>query len=427
MASKVVRAGMPAVLTGAVLTGIMLVAGGACADPRSGGVTEATGATGATGAAGDAGDAGNAGNTKASGSEPGAVTDEGGTTAEGEAERSRCGDRKLSVIAHRGASDFRPEHTLASYRLAIRMGADYIELDLVPTKDHVLVARHENELSRTTDVADHPEFADRRTTKTINGHQRAGWFTEDFTLDELRTLRTKERYPRRRPHNRVYDGRERIPTLDEAVTLAQRRGVGVYAEIKYSTYFASIGLPVEKPLLETFARHGWKDGTAPVFIQSFETKNLRDLRSATRLRLIQLIGRRGTPYDLAAAGERRTYDDLATPEGLRRIAEYADAVGVMTSRILPAGSDGRLGTPTSFVEEAHRQGLQVLVATIHDENAGLPVEYRRGDPGRPAYRRAVGDAASWVERLYTLGVDGVFANDPATARLARERLCGEDH
>ncbi len=348
-------------------------------------------------------------------------------TAVAETEGLRCGDHSPIVVAHRGASDFRPEHTLASYRLAIRMGADYIEPDLVPTRDHVLVARHENELSRSTDVADHPEFADRRTTKTINGHPRTGWFTEDFTLRELRTLRARERFPRRRPHSRVYDGQARIPTLEQVIMLAQQHGVGVYAEIKYSTYFASIGLPVEESLLETLALYGWEDGRAPVFVQSFETANLRKLHEATRLRLVQLIGGGGAPYDLVAAGDRRTYDDMATPEGLRQIAQYADAVGVMTPRLVPVGPDGRLGASTSFVQEAHRQGLQVVVATIRDENAGLPADYRRGDPSRPAYRRAAGDVAGWLTRLYGLGVDGVFANNPAGARAVRDRLCPAGH
>ncbi|MEV8633868.1 glycerophosphodiester phosphodiesterase [Streptosporangium sp. NPDC051023] len=333
-----------------------------------------------------------------------------------------CGDREPIVIAHRGASAVRPEHTLLAYEAAIRMGADYIEPDLVPTKDHVLVARHENELSLTTDVKDHPEFADRRTTRIVDGVRRTGWFTEDFTLDELRTLWARERFTALRPGNTAYDGRARIPTLDEVVELAQRNGVGVYAETKHPSYFASIGLPLEGPLAESLRRHGWDHACAPVFVQSFETGNLRELRSATRVRLIQLIGASGAPYDLVKAGDRRTFGDLVTPEGLEWVARYADGVGVVTSRIVPTDREGRLGAPTSLVQDAHRRGLQVHVATIRDENAHLPAEYRRGDPADPDYPRAAGDVTGWLERLYGLGVDGVFADDPGVARATRDRL-----
>ncbi|GAA2865505.1 glycerophosphodiester phosphodiesterase [Streptosporangium fragile] len=334
-------------------------------------------------------------------------------------------DRGPIVIAHRGASAFRPEHTLMSYRAAIRMGADYIEPDLVSTKDHVLVARHENELSATTDVRNHPEFAGRKTTKVVNGRRQTGWFTEDFTLRELRTLRAKERYPKRRRGNTAYDGVALIPTLDEIVRLAQRHGVGVYAETKAPSHFASIGLPLEEPLLETFRRHGWDDAQDPVFIQSFETGILKRLRPVTRLRLIQLIGASGAPYDLVAADDPRTYDDLVTPSGLREIAGYADGVGVSTRRIVAAGPSGRLGAPSSLVRDAHQQGLLVHAATIRNLNAWLPVEYRRGDPGGRAYRRAKGDVTGWLRRVYGLGVDGVFADDPRVARVTRDRLRAE--
>ncbi|WP_271222058.1 glycerophosphodiester phosphodiesterase [Streptosporangium carneum] len=336
-----------------------------------------------------------------------------------------CGDREPIVIAHRGASAFRPEHTLSAYEAAIRMGADYIEPDLVSTKDHVLVARHENELSLTTDVRDHLEFADRRTTKTINGRRRTGWFTEDFTLDELRTLRARERFPMLRPGNTVYDGLEPIPTLDEVITLAQRNGVGVHAETKHPSHFASIGLPLEEPLLESLRRHGWDSPCAPVFVQSFETGNLRRMRSATRVRLIQLIDGEGRPYDLTKAGEPRTYDDMVTPAGLEEIASYADGVGVVIARIVPTGPDGKLGAPTSLVRDAHQRGLQVHVATVRDENTHLPVEYRRGDPAERGYQRAAGDVAGWLEHLYRLGVDGVFADDPDIARATRDRLLAD--
>ncbi|GAA3422817.1 hypothetical protein GCM10018952_77650 [Streptosporangium vulgare] len=282
------------------------------------------------------------------------------------------------VIAHRGASAFRPEHTLLAYTVAISMGADYIEPDLVSTKDHVLVARHENELSATTDVARHPEFADRRTSKIINGIRHTGWFTEDFTLEELRTLRARERFPKERRENTAYDGTERIPTLDEVVQLAQEHGVGVYAETKFPTYFASIGLPLEEPLLETFARYGWDDERDPAFIQSFETGNLKRLRPLTRLRLIQFVGATGAPYDLASAGDPLTYDDMVTPEGLREIAKYADGIGLVTKRIGPGdpgGLDGRPVSPVELVRNAQRERASSVHATVPSQAR------RRAAPG----------------------------------------------
>jgi glycerophosphoryl diester phosphodiesterase len=332
------------------------------------------------------------------------------------------GNRGPIVIAHRGASAIRPEHTLLAYKAAIRMGADYLELDLVSTKDHVLVARHENEISKTTDIGKHPEFADRRTTKTINGHKWTGWFTEDFTLAELRTLRAKERLPKRRPDNAAYDGKALIPTLEEIATLAQKRGVGIYAEIKHPAYSASIGLPLEGPMLETFKRHGWDDATDPVFIQSFEAGSLKALRSATRLRLIQLVGAPRTPSGQIMLACSPAHNDLLTPEGLRQVAQYADGIGVTTTWIVPAGPDGKLGSPTSLVQDAHRAGLLVHAATVRAENSELPAIYRRGDPTARAYQRAKGDVAGWLERLYGLKVDGVFADDPEIACVTRDRL-----
>ncbi|WP_311932266.1 glycerophosphodiester phosphodiesterase [Microbispora sp. H11081] len=309
------------------------------------------------------------------------------------------------VIAHRGASALRPEHTLPSYETAIALGADYIEPDLVSTKDHVLVARHENEISGTTDVADHPEFAARRTTKTIDGVTVTGWFTEDFTLAELRTLRATERIPALRPGNAAFDGLAVIPTFDEVVELARRNGVGVYPETKHPSYFASIGLPLEEPLLGVLDRRGWRHRSDPVFIQSFEEGNLRELRGATRLPLIQLIG-----------GSGAAYDRMVTPAGLEEVATYADGIGVATSRVVPTGPDGRLLAPTTLVRDAHRVGLDVHVWTVRDENAQLPADFRRGDPDGAAYERATGDVMGWLAMLYDLGVDGVFADNPGTAR-----------
>ncbi|WP_329089859.1 glycerophosphodiester phosphodiesterase family protein [Streptosporangium sp. NBC_01469] len=327
------------------------------------------------------------------------------------------------VIAHRGASAFRPEHTLLAYTVAISMGADYIEPDLVSTKDHVLVARHENELSATTDIARHPEFADRMTSKVINGIRHTGWFTEDFTLEELRTLRARERFARERRDNTAYDGIERIPTLDEVVQLAQRHGVGVYAETKFPTYFASIGLPLEGPLLETFARYGWDDERDPAFIQSFEPGNLRRLRPLTRLRLVQFVGATGAPYDLASAGDPLTYDDMVTPEGLREVATYADAVGVVTKRIGPGdpgGLDGRPVSPVALVRNAQEEGLLVHATTVRKLAARLRADLR----GDASGGRATEEVKKWLKRLYRLNVDGVIADDPGLACAIRDRLRG---
>ncbi|MDP9846840.1 glycerophosphodiester phosphodiesterase family protein [Streptosporangium lutulentum] len=334
----------------------------------------------------------------------------------------RNGGRVPIVIAHRGASAVRPEHTLLAYRSAIRMGADFLELDLVSTKDHVLVARHENEISKTTDVGKHSEFAGRKTTKIINGHTWTGWFVEDFTLAELRTLRARERLPKRRPSNTVYDGKALIPTLEEIADLAQKHGVGIYAEIKHPAYSASIGLPLEKPMLEIFKRHGWDDAKDPVFIQSFEPGSLKALRPATRLRLIQLVGAPRTPSGQIKLDCAPAHHDLLTPEGLRQVARYADGIGVTTTWIVPAGPRGKLGSPTSLVQDAHRAGLVVHAATVRGENSELPAIYRRGDPGDRDYSRAKGDAVGWVRRLYELGVDGAFADDPGVARVTRDRL-----
>ncbi|MFC4589648.1 glycerophosphodiester phosphodiesterase [Sphaerisporangium corydalis] len=329
------------------------------------------------------------------------------------------GPRPL-VIGHRGACAYRPEHTMLSYEAAIRMGADYIEPDLVSTKDHVLVARHENEISQTTDVAAHPEFAGRRTTKVIDGRRLTGWFTEDFTLAELRTLRAKERLPALRPGSAAYDGRARVPTFDEVAALARRAGVGIYPETKHPGYFASIGLPLEGPLLATLGRYGWREKSDPVFVQSFETANLRAMRERTRLRLVQLMESSGAPRDLVASGDPRTYRDLATPQGLSEIASYADAIGVSTRLVVPMDRNAALGTPTTLVQDAHRAGLAVHVWTVRPENAELPAAFRAGDPAAPGYAAAHGDVSGWLRRLFDLGVDGVFTDDPGIARRTRD-------
>jgi len=326
------------------------------------------------------------------------------------------------VIAHRGASGYRPEHTLAAYRLAIGMGADYVEPDLVSTRDGVLVARHENEISGTTDVATRPQFADRRQTKTIDGVPVTGWFTEDFTLAELKTLRAVERLSQLRPANTAYNGRFEVPPLQEIIDLVRlesrrtHRRVGIYPETKHPTYFASIGLPLEEPLLRTLKRNGWAHRGAPVYIQSFETGNLRKLNRMTTVRLVQLLSSTGAPYDLVAGGDPRTYRDLATPAGLAWISRYADGVGVEKTLLIPRDPDGFLGRPTTLVRNAHRARLQVHAWTFRSENTFLPADFQLGsDPA------AHGDHFAEYRRFADLRIDGVFSDQPDHALAARRR------
>jgi glycerophosphoryl diester phosphodiesterase len=328
------------------------------------------------------------------------------------------------VIGHRGASGYRPEHTLASYRLAIEMGADYIEPDLVSTKDHVLVTRHENDIADTTDVAAHPEFASRRTTKTIDGTPVTGWFTEDFTLAELRTLRAKERLPDLRPANTAFDGLYPVPTFQEVIDLAKRAGVGIYPETKHPTYFDSIGLSLEEPLLATLRANGLTGPGAKVFIQSFETANLKELHAKTRLPLVQLIDATGRPYDFVVAGDPRTYADLVTPAGLAEIATYADGIGPNKDLIVPRDSAGKLQTPTSLVRDAHRVGLVVHPWTFRRENDFLPLDFRQGNPASPEFLRAPGDLPAELRLFFRLGVDGVFSDNADVAVATRHRVFG---
>ncbi|PGH41469.1 glycerophosphodiester phosphodiesterase [Micromonospora sp. WMMA1996] len=335
------------------------------------------------------------------------------------AERPRATQRPI-VIGHRGASGYRPEHTLEAYRLAIRQGADFIEPDLVSTKDGVLVARHENEISGTTDVAAHPEFAARKATKTIDGVAVTGWFTEDFTLAELKTLRAKERLPLVRVANTAFDGRFEIPTFQEVIDLARAeskargRTIGVYPETKHPTYFASIGRALEEPLVAVLRKNRLTHRNDPVFIQSFETANLRKLDTMTDVRLVQLMDAVGAPYDFTAAGDRRTYADLATAAGLAWVSRYADGVGLNKNLIVPRDAAGRLLAPTSVIRDAHRLKLVVHAWTFRAENQFLPVDFRIGaDPN------ARGDITSEYELFFDLGLDGAFADQPDTAVAAR--------
>lgn len=317
------------------------------------------------------------------------------------------------VIGHRGACGYRPEHTLASYELAIQMGADYIEPDIVSTKDGVLVARHENDISETTDVSDAREFANRKTTKIIGGQEVTGWFTEDFILAELKTLRAKERLPFR---NRAFDGDFEIPTLQEIIDLVKKsstetgRAIGIYPETKHPTYFKSINLPLEEPLVALLEANGYTSQHDPIFIQSFEVENLKQLNQMTHLPLVQLLAPgEQQPYDLMVKGDSRTYADLTTAAELAKIAQYADAIGPDKRLIVPMNQKKRLQPPTCLIDEAHAVGLKVHTWTFRNEQQYLAPDYN-------------GNSEAEYEQFFKLGIDGVFSDFPDTAVTVRNRI-----
>ncbi|MWV26669.1 glycerophosphodiester phosphodiesterase [Aurantiacibacter rhizosphaerae] len=314
-------------------------------------------------------------------------------------------ESEILVIAHRGASGDRPEHTLAAYELAIEQGADFIEIDLVPTQDGVLVARHENEISGTTDVGERPEFAARLTTRTIDGQEMTGWFTEDFTLAELRTLRATERLPDIRPKNALFDGLYQVPTLTEIITLVRAkeaetgRVIGIYPEIKHPSYFASIGHDVVALLVEQLHAAGYVGEGGPVFIQSFEVEPLKRLNRMTDLPLVQLIEADGVTAD----DPSRSYDEMVSPSGLAAIAEYADGIGAAIPLLL-----NETGASTGVSKNAHAAGLVVHGWSARKENAFLPQVLRSSDDDAEA-----GDLSALIAMLKSAGVDGVFTDDPA--------------
>jgi glycerophosphoryl diester phosphodiesterase len=331
---------------------------------------------------------------------------------------------RITIYGHRGAAGYRPEHTLGSYRLGARMGADYIEPDLVSTKDHKLVVRHEPAIGATTDVADHPEFAGRRTTKVIDGITYANdWFTDDFTLAELETLRAKERLPDVRQRNTIYNGRYRVPTFQDVIDVRNQlsrelhRKVGIVPELKHSTYFRSEGLPLEEPFVRTLRRNHIANRAGKVTVQSFEISNLKMLnRLLPGVPLVQLLDTRTLkPGDVLAAGGSLTYGDMATPQGLRNIAKYADVAAPSKDYIIPRDATGRSLAPTSFISDAHRVGLKVVAYTFRNENQFLPLELRfDADPNH------YGNAIAEYQQFFKLGIDGVFSDNPDTAKTARD-------
>ena len=323
--------------------------------------------------------------------------------------------RRPIVIAHRGASGERPEHTLMAYRLAIQEGADFIEPDLVLTKDGQLVVRHENEIGATTDVASRPEFAARKNTWTIDGQRVTGWFSEDFTLAELKTLRARERLPQLRPDSAKFNGREAIPTFQEVIDLAKAesrrtgRTIGVYPEMKHPSHFASLGLPIEPRVAQALRAAGLNSKTAAVFVQCFEVGPLKTFRTMSSARTVQLVSQAAGPAD--QPGMR--YSQMITPAGLKAVAAYAAGLGPEWPLVIRVSADG-LGDTTALVGDAHAAGLVVHPWTVRAENAFLPKGLQVGTS--PA---AHGNVDPVFRRLYGAGIDGLFSDFPALAVAAR--------
>lgn len=319
-------------------------------------------------------------------------------------------NQKPLIIGHRGACGYRPEHTLASYELAIAMGVDYIEPDIVSTKDGILIARHENDITETTNIADKPEFAHRKNTKTIDGKKITGWFADDFTLTEIKTLRAKERLPFR---NHFYDQKFEIPTLQEIINLAQQkiaetgRIIGIYPETKHPTYFQSINLALEEPLVDILHKNGYVSSDAPIFIQSFEVENLQQLKKMTNLPLIQLLDDKNMqPYDFVVKDDSRTYGDLTSLQELAKIAEYAEGIGAYKGLIVPIGVDIN---STTLITDTHAVNLKIHAWTFRNEEQYLAPNYQ-------------GNPQTEYEQFFKLGIDGVFSDFPDLAVTICNRM-----
>lgn len=321
--------------------------------------------------------------------------------------------RRPLVIGHRGCSGDRPEHTMMSYRRAIEQGADYIEPDLVITKDGVLVCRHENEISGTTDVAQHGEFTSRRSTKIVDGQSVTGWFVEDFTLAELKTLRACERLPELRPANTAFDGWEEIPTFAEALSLARTHSVGIYPELKHPSFLREAGLDPFPVFVAAVHADGGQAAADKMFLQCFETWPLKQavMMSSIRWQTIQLMSAANGPWDRRDT----TYAQMASDAGLREMATYATGIGVEKAMIVPRDASAHSLAPTDLITRAHRAGLKVHAWTFRAENNFLPLELRRGDPMSAAFLRAHGDLAAELRQFAALGLDGVFCDFPAIA------------
>ncbi|AWW40527.1 MULTISPECIES: glycerophosphodiester phosphodiesterase [Streptomyces] len=346
-------------------------------------------------------------------------------TARADARHAGHGIKSLpvpTIVGHRGASGYRPEHTLGSYQLALDMGADIVEAgDLVPTKDGHLVCRHEPEIGGTTDVADHPEFAGRRTTKLLDGVSTTGWFTEDFTLAELKTLRATERIPANRPHNTLYDGRWEIPTFEEVLrwqeeqTRKRGKQVWIYPELKHPTYFRKLGLGLEERVAKVLRKYGRNKWNSPVILQSFEPTSIQRLNKLVDNPLVVLLSGASTrPWDFVETGDPRTVADLVKPAGLREIASYAQGIGPTLDLVIPKDAAGNLTRPTTLVADAHKVGLILHPYTLRNENPFLPANFRKGTDAD-----AYGDVFGAYKAYFATGIDGVFTDQPDTGLLAR--------
>ncbi|MFE5872595.1 glycerophosphodiester phosphodiesterase [Streptomyces roseifaciens] len=367
----------------------------------------------------------------------GAVVLGGGAGTASAAERGQAAERahgggtggsykdlpKPTVIGHRGGSGYRPEHTLGSYQFALDNGADVIEQDLVPTKDGHLVCRHENDITGTTDVASRPEFASRKTTKTVDGEAHTGWFTEDFTLAELKTLRAKERIPGTRQHNTLYDGVWQVPTFEEVLKWADEQGrkrgrrIWLHIETKHPTYFRKAGLGLEERLAKLLRRYNRSGRNAHTFLQSFEPSSLQRLnRLGVDCPKVLLLDDLTTqPWDFVEAKDPRTVADLITPKGLKWVSGFAQGIGPWLNLIIPRDKNDKLTKPTTLVRDAHAAGLLLHPYTMRNENSFLPADFRRGtDPN------GYGDALAAFKTYFATGIDGIFSDNCDTAAMARD-------
>lgn len=321
------------------------------------------------------------------------------------------------VIAHRGASAYRPEHTLPAYTLAIEQGADFIEPDLVMTKDHILVCRHENEITQTTNVAERPEFADRRKAKTVDAVEAVGFWVEDFTLAELKTLRARERIPQLRPANAQYNDQFEVPTFAEALALAQSRGKGIYPELKHPTFLREQGVDPVPAFIGAVNEGGGQRAADIMYVQCFEVGAIRTLAqmSSIRWQCVQLVAAEGGPWDQ----RETTYASMLAGDGLRRIADYARGLGPEKALIIPRDAANNMAPATDLVARAHAANLVVHPWTMRPENYFLPASLRAGDASAPDYLRQHGNLDAELRAFYAAGVDGVFSDDPAAAVAAR--------